>query len=151
MDDGPAVRRIALVLLVALLATGLWVGSRGDPPVRLLTAALFGLSALCLAWKLWFSRGERRPVVADPPPAPPPAPDAGPEPDEAPPSGPWKVYGYDRFSYEDYFVGSFDTREEAEAVVRERLEHLAKFQDESLRDRIWVEPPGSRYRLSLDD
>jgi hypothetical protein len=151
MDDGPAVRRMALVVLVLVVATGVWLAAGGDTRMRIATGVLFGLCALSIAWKLWSSRGgaaregEGVPSAADPP-----APDPAPEPEEVP-SGPWKVYGYDRFSYEDYFVGAFDTEAEAREVVRQKLEHLSKFQDESLRDRLWVEPPGSRYRLSLDD
>ncbi|HEX2076095.1 MAG TPA: hypothetical protein VHG08_00250 [Longimicrobium sp.] len=147
-----AVRRIAYLVLVLLVVIGIWLGAGGDGRMRLFTAALFGSCALSLAWKLWSSRGEAATPTADPPPPPPvPDPDPAPDPDEAAPGGPWKVYGYDRFSYEDYFVGAFDTEAEAREVARQKEEHLAKFQDESLRDRIWVEPPNSRYRLSLED
>lgn len=150
MDDSPVVRRIALAVLVLLVVAGIWIGAGGDDRMRIFTGAIFGFCALSLAWKLWRNRGAAAPEIADDP-SPLPALDSAREPDKKVPSGPWKVYGYDRFSYEDYFVGSFDTEAEAREVVRQKLEHLAKFQDESLRDRMWVEPPGSRYRLSLDD
>lgn len=142
---------MAVVVLVALVVVGIWFGAGGDIRMRIFTAAIFGFCVLILAWKLWLSREQDAPQVADDPRPAPPALEPAPQPAEEAPSGPWKVYGYDRFSYEDYFVGAFDTEAEAREVVRQKLEHLSKFQDESLRDRMWVEPPGSRYRLSLDD
>lgn len=157
-------RMIASAVLVVLVGAGIRLGAGGDIRMRIFTGVLFGLCALSLAWKLWAGRGERDRGIAeppapetaagaDPPPAPesaaiagaPPASEAG----EALPARPWRVYGYDRFSYEDYFVGAFETEEEAREVVRQKLEGLAKFQDASLRDDIWVEPPHSKYRIDL--
>lgn len=117
-------RRMAAVVLALIVVAGVWVGAGGDARMRLFTAAVFGSCALSIAWKLWSSRGE---------------------------GGPWRVYGHDTFAREDYFIGEFDTEAEAREVARQKLEHLAKFQDEPLRDRIWVEPPGSRYRSSPDE
>lgn len=136
------VRLIAVLVLLACVAAGVWMGAGGDARMRLFTAALFGLGALSIAWKLWSSRGEAgRSAAADPPLAP----EAG----IAAPAGPWRVYGHDTFAREDYFVGEFDTEAEAREVVRQRLERLAQFQDESLRDEIWVEPPDSSFRVRL--
>ena len=134
---GGAVRRAAWLVLVLLVVAGSWIGARADTPVRVLTAAVFGSCALSLAWKLWSGRGEGRTVA--PPFAAPPA--------EAPPSGPWRVYGHDTFAREDYVVGVFDTEAEAREVARRRARELAEFQDEPLRDEIWVEPPDSRFRM----
>lgn len=68
IDDGRAVRRIAYVVLVLLVATGIRIGSAGDAPVRWFTAAIFGFCALSLARKLWSTRGSALPLAADPPP-----------------------------------------------------------------------------------
>lgn len=149
-----AVRQIAYLVLALLVAAGTWLAAGGDERMRLFTGILFGSCALAIAWKLWASRGQAAPMTAEPPAAyaddgivaaDPPAP--GP----ATPSGPWRVYGHDTFAREDYFVGEFETEAEAREVARKKLERLGQFQDESLRDEIWVEPPGSRYRQSLDD
>ncbi len=135
-----AERRIAYAVLVLLVLVGIWVGAGGDARMRLFTAVVFGFSALAIAWKLWSSRGNVRRSVTNHPPAP--DPDAA----GAAPGGPWTVYGHDTFAREDYFVGEFDTEAEAREFARRRLQELARFQDESLRDEIWVEPPDSRFR-----
>jgi hypothetical protein len=140
-----AVRLIALVVLAVCVVAGIWLGAGGDERMRLFTAVIFGLCALSIAWKLWSSRGEAGPGLAGLPPAP-PAVESDPEPDEPAPSGPWTVYGHDTFAREDYFVGEFDTEAEAREFARGRLEELARFQDEALRDEIWVEPPDSEFR-----
>ena len=133
-----AVRRIAFVILVLCVVVGMWLGAGGDGRMRVFTAGFFGLCALSIAWKLWSSRGGARPEAANLPPAP--------EASEAAPSGPWTVYGHDTFAHEDYFIAEFDTEAEAWECARQRLERLAAFQDESLRDEIWVEPPSSEFR-----
>lgn len=56
----------------------------------------------------------------------------------------YKVMGHDTFAREDYFVGEFATKEEAEACVRAREERVAKTQDEALRDEFWIVPPSER-------
>lgn len=62
-------------------------------------------------------------------------------------NGSWKVYGHDTFAREDYFIAAFDTEAEARECVRQKLEKLAEFQDEPLRDEVWVEPPDSKFRM----
>jgi hypothetical protein len=56
--------------------------------------------------------------------------------------GAWTVYGRDTFAREDYFIAEFDTEAEAREFVRTRMDRHAEFQDEPLRDEIWVQPPG---------
>ena len=135
-------RLIAYVVLVLLVGAGLWLGAGGDGRMRLFTAAVFGSCALGLAWKLWSSRHGAAPPAA--------APLTEPDAEMAAPSGPWRVYGHDTFAREDYFIGEFDTEAEAREVVRQKLERLAKFQDEPLRDEIWVERPNSRFRMDRE-
>lgn len=65
---------------------------------------------------------------------------------EATPRGTWAVYGHDTFAREDYFIAEFDTEAEAREFAHKRADRLAEHQDEPLRDEIWVEPPGSRFR-----
>lgn len=62
------------------------------------------------------------------------------------PRGMWTVYGHDTFAREDYLIAEFPTEAEAREFVRQREERLAKFQDEPLRDDVWVEPPGGGDR-----
>ena len=53
----------------------------------------------------------------------------------------WKVMGYDTFAREEYLVGEYPTRQLAEAAVEAAERRHAEFQDEPLRDRVWVVPP----------
>ena len=54
--------------------------------------------------------------------------------------GMWRVVGWDTFAREDYPIGSYPTRELAEAAAREAERRVA-YQDEALRDRISIIPP----------
>lgn len=54
--------------------------------------------------------------------------------------GMWRVVGWDTFAREDYFIGSYPTRELAEAAAREAERRVA-YQDEALRDQISIIPP----------
>ncbi|MBL8956081.1 MAG: hypothetical protein JNK82_35235 [Myxococcaceae bacterium] len=51
----------------------------------------------------------------------------------------WVLMGHDTFGRHDYVVGTFATREEAEAALREKEAQHEKTQDVSLRDELWVE------------
>jgi tetratricopeptide (TPR) repeat protein len=51
----------------------------------------------------------------------------------------WRVMGCDTFAREDYVVGDFPTKAEAEACVRRR-EAAVAVQDEPLRDTFWIVP-----------
>ena len=53
----------------------------------------------------------------------------------------WIVRGHDTFAREDYFIGAYETRAEAEAVKRAKERRLAEFQDEALRDEVWIVAP----------
>ena len=53
----------------------------------------------------------------------------------------WKVMGYDTFAREEYLVGEYPTRQLAEAAVEAAERRHAEFQDEPLRDQVWVVPP----------
>ncbi|HEX8693827.1 MAG TPA: hypothetical protein VF746_15500 [Longimicrobium sp.] len=57
------------------------------------------------------------------------------------PEGVWKVLGYDTFAREEYLVGEYPTRALAEAAACEAERRHAEFQDEPLRDRVWIVPP----------
>lgn len=61
---------------------------------------------------------------------------------ENPVSVRYKVMGHDTFAREDYFVGEFATKAEAEACVRVREERVEKTQDAALRDEFWIEELG---------
>jgi superkiller protein 3 len=54
-------------------------------------------------------------------------------------AGRWKVMGRDTFAREDFVVGEFATKAEAEARITQLEERTAKTQDESLRDSFWLE------------
>ena len=53
----------------------------------------------------------------------------------------WKVMGYDTFAREEYLVGEYPTRQLAEAAVAAAERRQAEFQDEPLRDQVWIVPP----------
>jgi len=55
--------------------------------------------------------------------------------------GVWKVLGYDTFAREEYPIGEYPTRALAEAAARKAEERHARFQDEALRDHVWIVPP----------
>ena len=46
----------------------------------------------------------------------------------------------DTFAREDYVVGTYATRELAEAAAREREARHGQHQDEGVRDELWVVP-----------
>lgn len=48
--------------------------------------------------------------------------------------------GRDTFARHDYVVGTYATREEAEAELKKREARHVKTQDEALRDELWVVP-----------
>ena len=56
----------------------------------------------------------------------------------------WKLMGRDTFAREDYVVGIYDTREQAEAELKKREARHAATQDEALRDELWIVPPLGR-------
>ena len=58
----------------------------------------------------------------------------------------WKVYGHDTFAREDYFIGEFTTEDEAREAARKTAERHVRTQDVSMRDQVWIEPPGSPIR-----
>ncbi|EIJ41955.1 hypothetical protein BegalDRAFT_1052 [Beggiatoa alba B18LD] len=53
----------------------------------------------------------------------------------------WKVYGYDTFARETYFIGLFATEAEAQQAVMQINQRLEKYQDAELRDSVWIVPP----------
>ena len=53
----------------------------------------------------------------------------------------WRVFGYDRFAREEYFIGLFESEEEARKAAKEHEEHLEEYQDDDLRDEIFILPP----------
>ena len=57
--------------------------------------------------------------------------------------GKWKVMGRDTFAREDYFVGAFETEEEARKCLRDSEAKVEATQDEALRDTYWIMPPES--------
>jgi len=50
----------------------------------------------------------------------------------------WKLMGHDTFAREDYVVGVYDSRAQAEAELRTREARHAATQDEGLRDELWI-------------
>ena len=55
----------------------------------------------------------------------------------------WKVMGYDTFAREEYIVGEYPTRAEAESAVAAAERRHAEHQDEALRDHVWIVPPAA--------
>jgi len=53
----------------------------------------------------------------------------------------WQVRGYDTFAREEYLIGEYPTRQLAEAAADAAERRHAEFQDEPLRDRVWIVPP----------
>ncbi|HSU14102.1 MAG TPA: hypothetical protein VLK66_08395 [Longimicrobium sp.] len=53
----------------------------------------------------------------------------------------WRVMGYDTFAREEYVVGEYATRALAQAAVDAAERRQAGFQDEALRDHVWIVPP----------
>jgi hypothetical protein len=53
----------------------------------------------------------------------------------------WRVLGYDRFAREEYFIGAFETEEEARHFAGDYEERLEEYQDEDLRDEIFILSP----------
>lgn len=53
----------------------------------------------------------------------------------------WRVFGYDRFAREEYFIGLFESEEEARQAAQEHQEHLEEYQEDDLRDEIFILPP----------
>ncbi len=54
----------------------------------------------------------------------------------------WKLYGYDNFAREDYFIAEYATKQEAEQAAEQQRQKLITIQpDESLRDNIWIQAP----------
>ena len=72
----------------------------------------------------------------------------------------YEVWGWDTFSNEEYFCGSFKSLKEAEAEVKRCEKRVAKSQDESLRDTFSILNPQrakecqearERWRETLED
>lgn len=49
--------------------------------------------------------------------------------------------GYDTFAREEYLIGEYPTRQLAEEAADAAERRQARFQDEPLRDRVWIVPP----------
>lgn len=59
----------------------------------------------------------------------------------------WVVRGHDTFAREDYYVGAYATREQAEAVAAEKLKlHDHQYAGE-LADRFFITPPEGQGAL----
>ena len=62
----------------------------------------------------------------------------------------WVVRGHDTFAREDYYVGAFETREEAESCVAEKMTlHDHEYVGE-LADSFFITPPegqGALYEI----
>lgn len=53
----------------------------------------------------------------------------------------WRVFGYDRFAREEYFIGACESEEEAHRIAKEHEERLEEYQDDDLRDDVFILPP----------
>ncbi len=53
----------------------------------------------------------------------------------------WKVMGHDTFAREDYLIGEYPTRRLAEEAADAAERRQSRFQDEPLRDHVWIVPP----------
>ena len=52
----------------------------------------------------------------------------------------YRVLGLDRFSYEYYIVGEYDTENQAKTVLYEREKEAEKLSsDSTIADRLWIE------------
>ncbi len=62
----------------------------------------------------------------------------------------WVVRGHDTFAREDYYVGAFATRDEAEACVAEKMKLHDHPLTGELADRFFITPPegqGDLYEI----
>jgi len=62
----------------------------------------------------------------------------------------WRVYGYDTFAGEDYFIGAFLSETEAQECAKKQEKILEQTQDESLRDRVWIASPENIFHLETE-
>ena len=53
----------------------------------------------------------------------------------------WRVFGYDRFAREEYFIGMCESEEEARRLAEDYQERLEEYQDEERQDDIYILPP----------